>query len=121
MPNEEETVSEDQATDSDASSSSAANAKVDVHMADNAQPAAPAAPPTFDPAVSNQLIAMMISQAQQELSLNMATSRNLVAASGAALTTSVQQIAAATTMHMFKMSPAEAQLLGLVLPSQTPK
>ena len=116
MPNEAPAC-EDQATDSDAASSSAASSKVDVHVADND---CPQTPPVFDPAVSNNLIAMLITQAQLELALNMSNSRMLVANSGAALTTSVQQIAAATTIQMFKMSPAEAHALGMLPPGQTP-
>lgn len=105
-------TAEDQVTDSDA----AANSRVDVHVdgdSDEQQQT------HFDPLISDNLIAMLLAQAQQDLTLNMATARNLMANAGASLTLGVQQTAAATIIQMFKMSPAEAQALGM-LPPTTP-
>jgi hypothetical protein len=67
----------------------------------------------MDPAVSGNLIAMLITQAQQDLSLNMATARNLTANQGAMLTMGVQQINSATIVQLFRLSPAEAAQLNL--------
>lgn len=113
MSEDEETQPEVVEGDAAASSSSA---QVDV----NVQPATdtdPPAQPGFDQTVSDNLIAMLIVQAQQDLALNMATARNLVANAGAALTLGVQQVNAATMIQLFKMSPVEAQALGLLSPT----
>lgn len=107
------TSHKDRATDSDATSSSA-SAKVDVRV--DADSDNDGSVSHFDSAVSNNLFAMLIAQAQQDLALNTATARNLVANSGAMLTLGVQQINAATTVQMFRMTPLEAQALGLVFP-----
>jgi hypothetical protein len=76
---------------------------------------------TFDPTISDNLLAMLITQAQQELSLNMSTARNLTANAGAALTLGVQQINAACLTQLFRLSPLEAQALGLVTPPAAPQ